>query len=50
MKKEGILALRIEWFIIYCDDVKEIPRKWEHELLRLFLIENDRFPRWNNEL
>ncbi|MDD2287702.1 MAG: hypothetical protein PHY55_02590 [Bacteroidales bacterium] len=50
MKKEGILILRVEWFITYCHDVKEIPRQWEYELLRLFLIENNRLPKWNNEL
>lgn len=50
MREENIKTLRIEWFVTYGHGEKQIPRKWEIILLNLFLIENNRLPRWNKEI
>ena len=50
MKKENIMTIRIEWFVTYGFQEKEIPRKIEIVLLHLFMSENGRLPGWNKEI
>lgn len=50
MKKEYISTLRIEWFVTYGFKENVISRKIEILLLNLFLSENGRLLKWNNEI
>ncbi len=48
MKEDSISALKIDWFITYEGNIKDIPRQIESSIIEAFKIENSgRRPRWN---
>jgi len=50
MISEGINSLKIKWYGTYHSDFFDQPRALEIKLLKTFINEYERLPRWNKEI